>query len=79
MGRIGNSNRLSTELTAILDDRIPDHVILMDDADGVNGQGGSPTLEELVASIHANYPDRQVEVASNIIRITPRQQSPMRS
>lgn len=79
VGRIGNSNRLSTELTAILDDRIPDHVILMDDADGVNGQGGSPTLEELVASIHANYPDRQVEVASNIIRITPRQQSPTRS
>ena len=43
----------------------------MDDADGVNGEGGSPTLEELIASIHANYPDRQVEVERNIIRITP--------
>ena len=72
VGRVGNTNRLSTELTAILDDRIRDHVILMDDADGVNGEGGSPTLEELVASIHANFPERQVEVARNIIRITPK-------
>ncbi len=71
VGQVGNRNRLSTELTAILGDRIPDHVILMDDADGVNGEGGSPTLEELIASIHANYPDRQVEVTRNIIRITP--------
>lgn len=71
VGRVGNRNRLSAEFTAILGDRIPDHVILMDDADGVNGEGGSPTLEELIASIHANYPDRQVEVADNIIRITP--------
>jgi len=71
VGRVGNTNRLSTELTAILSDRIPDHVILMDDADGVNGEGGSPTLEELIGSIHADYPDRHVEVARNIIRITP--------
>ncbi len=79
VGRIGNSNRLSTELTAILGDHVPDHVILMDDADGVNGQDGSPTLEELVASIHANYPGRQVEVASNIIRITPRKSNPAKA
>jgi hypothetical protein len=72
VGRVGNTNRLSTELTAILDDHIRDHVILMDDADGVNGEGGSPTLEELIASIDASYPERQVEVARNIIRITPR-------
>lgn len=71
VGQVGNCNRLSTELTAILGDRIPDHVILMDDADGVNGEEGSPTLEELIASIHANYPNRLVEVARNIIRITP--------
>ena len=71
VGRVGNRNRLSTDLIAFLADRISDHVILMDDADGVNGEGGSPTLEELIASIHANYPGRQVEVARNIIRITP--------
>jgi hypothetical protein len=72
VGETGDPNRLSTELNAILGDRIHDHVILMDDADGVNGEGGSPTLDELMASIPANYPRRQVEVAHNIIRITPK-------
>ena len=72
VGQVGNPNRLGSELNAILSHHIQDHVILMDDADGVNGEGGSPTLEELIASIRSNYPNRQVEVASNIIRITPR-------
>src|SRR5262249_31901086 len=51
VGETGNPNRLSTELYAILSDDIRDHVILMDDADGVNGEGGSPTLEQLISSI----------------------------
>ena len=72
-GEIGNPNRLGSELYSILSDRRFPHVVLMDDADGVNGEGGSPTLAELIASIQANYPDRQVEVVRNIIRITPRQ------
>ncbi len=72
VGEVGNPNRLSTELYAILNDNSHDHVILMDDADGVNGQGGAPTLQDLVASIQSNYPNRTVEVARNIIRITPR-------
>ena len=71
VGELGNPNRLGTELYSILADSRHDHVILMDDADGVNGEGGSPTLEELIASIVKNYPGRQVEVAHNIIRITP--------
>ena len=71
-GGIGNPNRLGTEFAAILSDRIPDHVILMDDADGINGEGGSLTLSELIAFIEATYPNRRVEVAHNIIRITPR-------
>ena len=75
-GEIGNPNRLGSELYSILSDRRFPHVILMDDADGVNGEGGSPTLDELIASIHANYPDRQVEVKRNIIRITPRSSNP---
>jgi len=71
-GGIGNPNRLGSEFSAILSDRIPDHVILMDDADGINGEGGSLTLPELIAFIESNYPNRRVEVAQNIIRITPR-------
>ncbi len=72
-GEIGNPNRLGSELYSILSDQRFPHVVLMDDADGVNGEGGSPTLAELITSIQANYPDRQVEVVRNIIRITPRQ------
>lgn len=72
VGEIGNPNRLGSEFKAILDDRRFQHVILMDDADGINGEGGSPTLEQLIAMIQANYSDRRVEVARNIIRITPK-------
>jgi hypothetical protein len=56
----------------ILADRHHEHIILMDDADGINGEGNSPTLETLIASIERDYPQRQVEVERNIIRITPR-------
>ena len=73
IGELGNPNRLGSELNSILSDQRFNHVVLMDDADGVNGEGGSPTLDELIASIQSNYPDRQVEVKRNIIRITPRQ------
>jgi hypothetical protein len=72
VGHVGNPNRLGSELNSILNDRIKEHVILMDDADGVNGEGGSPTLDELIASIRSEHPNREVEVARNIIRITPR-------
>jgi hypothetical protein len=70
-GGIGDPNRLGSEFSDILSDRVRDHVILMDDADGINGEGGSPTLAELIELIESNYPNRLVEVAQNIIRITP--------
>ena len=72
IGQVGNPNRLGSELNSILSDRRYPHVILMDDADGVNGEGGSPTLDQLVSAIQSDFPNRQVEVARNIIRITPR-------
>ena len=43
--------------------RIDDRHVELDDADGVNGQAGAPTLEELTASIESAYPNRLVEVA----------------
>lgn len=76
VGEIGNPNRLGSEFKAILDDRRFQHVILMDDADGINGEGGSPTLAELMAFVEASYADRRVEVSRNIIRITPRASAP---
>jgi len=72
VGDIGNPNRLGSEFSVILADKIQNHVILMDDADGISGEGGSPTLPELIAWIQSNYPSRNVEVVRNIIRITPR-------
>jgi len=72
VGEIGNPNRLGSEFEVILADQRYEHIVLMDDADGINGEGNSPTLEQLIASIERNYPNRQVEVARNIIRITPR-------
>jgi hypothetical protein len=73
VGEIGNPNRLGSEFKAILDDPRFEHIILMDDADGINGEGGSPTLDQLIAMIETNYPGRHVEVARNIIRITPKE------
>lgn len=64
-GASGKSERLGSEFEAILAAREYQHVVLMDDADGVAG------LSELLASITSSYPDRQVEVAHNMIRITP--------
>jgi hypothetical protein len=65
-GATVNTDRLGAELNAVLADSRYQHVVLMDDADGVAG------LDELIASIHATYPNRQVEIKHNIIRITPR-------
>jgi len=65
-GVTSGAGRLGVELGAILADRKHEHVILMDDADGVQG------LDELLASIRANYPEREAAIQHNIIRITRR-------
>jgi hypothetical protein len=68
-GATGNSSRLGVEMNAVLADKQHEHVILMDDADGVIG------LTDLIDSIEANYPNREVEIARNIIRIAPQRPS----
>jgi hypothetical protein len=69
-GLQGNKQRLTTELEAILQHRLPGHVILMDDARGLNGQNGAPTVAELKQRIESEFPGRQVEVEYDILRIT---------
>ena len=71
-GTVGNATRLGSEFSAILSDKTQDHVILMDDADGIRDERGEAILRQVVASIESSYPDRQVSVAYNIMRITPR-------
>ena len=66
----GDKDRLTTELEAILDHQFKTHVILMDDARGLNGQNGAPTVEELKRRIELKVPRRKVEVKHDILRIT---------
>lgn len=69
-GLQGDKQRLTIELEGILRHPVKGHVILMDDARGLNGQNGAPTVEELKRRIEAEFPDRNVEVKYDILRIT---------
>lgn len=69
-GLQGDKHRLITELEAILHHPLKTHVILMDDARGLNGQNGAPTVEELKRRIELEVPRRRVEVKHDILRIT---------
>ena len=69
-GLQGDKQRLTTELEAILRHSVKNHVILMDDARGLNGQNGAPTIEQLKQRIEAAFPWRKVEVKHDILRIT---------
>ena len=69
-GLQGDKQRLTTELDAILRDKRFRHVILMDDARGLNGQNGAPTVKQLKERIEAEFPGHGVEVKYDILRIT---------
>jgi len=70
-GMQGEQQRLGAELEAILNDR-REHVILMDDARGLNGRNGAPTVEELRRRLDAKFPGRSIEVKHDILRIVKR-------
>jgi hypothetical protein len=69
-GLQGDKQRLTTELEAILGDPRNRHVILMDDARGLNGENGAPTVPQLKQRIETEFPGRSVEVKHDILRIT---------
>ncbi len=71
-GLQGDKQRLTTELDAILRDQRYPHVILMDDARGLNGQNGAPTVDQMKQRIQTEFPGRNVEVKHDIVRITPK-------
>jgi hypothetical protein len=71
-GLQGDKQRLTSELEAILR-HSQKHIVLMDDARGLNGQNGAPTVEELKQRIESEFPGRRVEVKHDILRITPAQ------
>jgi hypothetical protein len=65
----GDKQRLTTELEAILHDPGKKHVVLMDDAHGLNGQNGAPTIDQLKQRIQAEWPQRTSDVEYDILRI----------
>lgn len=68
----GDLSRLLTELRAILSSSVREHIVLMDDARMFVGTDRKFTASQLVAWIEREYPDRKVEIARDIFRVTPR-------
>ena len=68
-GLEGEKQRLTSEFEAILRHPVQ-HVILMDDARGLNGQNGALTVEEFKGRIGVEFPRRMVEVKYDILRVT---------
>ena|SRR5579863_7560772 len=64
-----DQSRLLRELDAILRHSVPGHVILLDDARGLDGRHGSPTVTELKQRIERDFPGRSVAVKHDILRI----------
>jgi hypothetical protein len=65
------STPVKQELDALFNYCSASHVILIDDANWFDGRGDYPTLEELRYRIAREYPEGQMEVVDNIIRIHP--------
>jgi hypothetical protein len=63
-----NEQRLSAELEMILSHPYP-HVILLDDARGLTGKDGIPSVADVKAYVESQFPQRSVEVKYDIMRI----------
>jgi hypothetical protein len=68
-GLQGDKQRLTVELDSILQHKIKDHIILMDDARGLSGENGAPTVDQVQQHIESAFPGRKVEVKHDIMRI----------
>jgi hypothetical protein len=67
-----NEQRLSAELEMILSHPFP-HVILLDDARGLTGRDGIPSVDDVKSYVESTFPQRSVEVKYDIMRITLRE------
>jgi len=66
-----DKRRLSVEIEAILRHPVKGHVILMDDAHGLDGKSGALTVPGLKSRIESEFPGHRVGVEYDILRITP--------
>jgi len=48
------------------------HVVLLDDARGLTGQDGVPSVGDVTSYVESKFPQRTVEVEYDIMRITLR-------
>lgn len=71
VGKQGDQQRLSAELEMILSHPYR-HVILLDDARGLTGRDGIPTVADVKSYVESKFPMRNVEVKYDIMRITLR-------
>jgi hypothetical protein len=71
VGKRTDDQRLSAELEKILSHPYS-HIILLDDARGLTGQDGIPSVADVKAYVESNFPGRAVEVEYDIMRITLR-------
>jgi hypothetical protein len=62
---------INLELKAILEHRIKNHVILIDDARLFKGQGDYPHLEDVLRTVQSNN-NYSIEISTDIIRLVPR-------
>ena len=67
-----NEQRLSAELEMILSHPYP-HIVLLDDARGLTGRDGIPSVADVKAYVETNFPQRSVEMKFDIVRITLRE------
>lgn len=66
-----NEQRLSAELEMILSHPYP-HMILLDDARGLTGRDGIPSVGDVKSYVESKFPQRTVEVKYDIMRMTLR-------
>jgi hypothetical protein len=71
VGKQGDQQRLSAELEMILSHPYP-HIILLDDARGLTGRDGIPSVGDVASYVESKFPQRSVEVKYDIMRITLR-------
>jgi hypothetical protein len=69
VGKQGDQERLSAELEMILSHPYP-HMILLDDARGLTGRDGIPSVGDVMTYVESKFPRRSVEVKFDIMRIT---------
>ncbi len=71
VGKQGDQQRLSAELEMILSHPYS-HIILLDDARGLTGREGIPSVGDVKAYVESKFPGRSVAVEFDIMRITLR-------